>query len=208
MTRVRVVAVVLLGVLGLGALGVWWVLSPPSVPPTYDGPRPEPVADGYVSHTESVFVAVQPERFKSWADGRDLSEIVAPPQDGLAAVVATTPLRGDWDPTGDRTGDRRRVTFADGHHLAEEVLLDSPARFRYLIWGFTAPQRFAVDHGTAEFSYVPAPGGMTLSWTYGFLPSTGLVTSFVRGFVDDTIAPMMHSTLAGMKAGAERDASN
>ncbi|WP_181783878.1 SRPBCC family protein [Pseudonocardia pini] len=204
MSRVRVVSLVLVGVLGLGTLGAWSAVQPPAVPPAYDGPRPDPVADGYVSHTESVFVAVSPARYRAWVGGRDLSDVVAPPEGGLAAVVATTPLRGDWDPARDRSGDRRRVTFADGHHLAEEVLVDTPERFRYLIWGFTAPQRFAVAHGTAEFTYTAAPGGMTLSWTYSFLPSNGLVAPFVRGFVADTIAPMMRGTLEGMRVGAER----
>jgi hypothetical protein len=202
-SRVGIVALVLVGLVGVGALGGWWLLRPPGTPPAYDGPRPEPQADGYVSRTESVFVAVPPERYRAWSDAQDLSDVVAPPADGLSPVVGTTPLRGDWDPTGDRTGDRRRVTFADGHHLAEEVLVDTDTRFRYLIWGFTAPQRFAVQHGVAEFVTTPAPGGTTVTWTYSFLPTAAPLTPFVRGFVEDTMGPMMRGTLAGLKAGAE-----
>lgn len=203
MSRTQVVSLVVVGVLGIGAVSISWLLAPPTVPPPYGGSRPEPVADGYVSRTESVFIAVPPDRFRAWVDGRDLSDVVAAPEGGLSPVVAATPLRGDWDPTQDRTGDRRRVTFADGHHLAEEVLVDTPDRFQYLIWGFTAPQRFAVQHGLAEFDYAPTTGGMTLTWTYSFLPTSGLIAPFVNNFLSDTITPMMRSTLVGMKEGAE-----
>ena len=66
--------------------------------------------------------------------------------ENFPAVVGTEPLVGEWQP-GSREGDRRRVEFADGNYLAEEVLVDSPERFRYMIWGFTQP---AVIRGAAR----------------------------------------------------------
>ena len=122
-------------------------------------------------------------------------------------MVSTHPLRGDWDPSGDRSGDRRRVQFADGHYLAEEVLVDSPERFRYQIWGFTGPQRVAVRYAVAEFSYAERAGGTELSWTYSFMPTSGLTRPLVAGYVDDTIATMMSRTLDGIRSGAEASAS-
>lgn len=192
--------------LGGGVAGIARAVAPPEVPPAYSDERPEPAHSGYISHSESVFIGVPPDRFAAWVDepGRNLSDIVAAPR-GMPAVATTHPLRGDWDPAGDRTGDRRRVTFADGHHLAEEVLADNPESFRYVIWGFTGYQRFAVRYAVAEFTYAERAGGTQLSWTYSFMPTTGLVRPFVSDFVNTTIAAMMRGTLEGMRAGAEQD---
>ena len=186
------------------AVAVGLSTTPPGTPPAYAGHRPEPADSGYVSHTESVFVAVPSAQDRAWGDapGRDLGDVVEA-ADGMPPVVATQPVRGDWDPAGDRTGDRRRVQFADGHFLAEEVLADTPERFRYVIWGFTGYQRFAVQYAVAEFAYTERPGGMQLTWTYSFRPTAALLRPFVAGFVDGTIAPMMRGTLAGMRSGAE-----
>ena len=147
-----------------------------------------------------------PTQFIAWVNqpGRDLNDIVEAGE-GMPAVVRTVPLRGDWDPNGDRTGDRRRVEFADGHYLAEEVLADTPERFRYMIWGFTSYQRVAVRYAVAEFTYAERDGGTELSWTYSFLPTNPLLRPFVQSFVDNTIASMMSGTLESMRAGAERD---
>lgn len=199
--RCALVATALLAVVLAAAVPVF---TPPAAPPAYPGPRPEPVGSGYVSHTAAVSVGVPRAEFLAWVNGRDLGDIVAP-ADGLSPVVGTTPLRGDWDPARDRTGDRRRVQFADGHHLAEEVLADTPDRFRYIIWGFTGPQRLAVRHAVAEFAYADRPGGTDVRWTYSFLPTNPLARPFVTRFVGSTMAPMMSATLEGMRAGAERE---
>jgi Polyketide cyclase / dehydrase and lipid transport len=178
--------------------------APPGTPPEYAGERPEPATSGYVSHTASTFVPVPRAAFLAWVNARDLGDIVEPGE-GLSPVVATTPLRGRWDPDRDRTGDRRRVHFADGHYLAEEVLADAPDRFRYMIWGFTGGQRLAVRHAVAEFSYAERDGGTDLRWTYSFLPTSPLTRPFVTKFVGRAMTSMMSATLDGMRSGAERD---
>lgn len=206
--RRRVLTLSAACVLAAGALTIGAIsfAAPPDTPPTYAGDRPEPASSGYIAHTESVFIAVPPKQFNSWvnAPGRELGDIVDA-SEGLPPVVGTQPLRGDWNPAEDRTGDRRRVQFADGHYLAEEVLVDTPERFRYMIWGFTSYQRLAVRHAVAEFTYVERDAGTQLSWTYSFLPSTGIIRPLVSSFVERTIAPMMRGTLEGMRTGSERD---
>jgi hypothetical protein len=189
---------------GLLAAAAVRALTPPGTPPEYAGERPEPAASGYVSHTDSTFVPVPRAEFLAWVNARDLGDIVEPGE-GLSPVVATTPLRGHWDPDRDRTGDRRRVQFADGQYLAEEVLADTPDHFRYMIWGFTGPQRLAVRHAVAEFTYADRDGGTDLRWTYSFLPTSPLTRPFVTNFVGSTMASMMSATLEGMRSGAERD---
>jgi hypothetical protein len=173
-------------------------------PPDYAGERPEPANSGYVSHTATAFMAVPRAEFLAWVNGRDLGDLVEPGK-GMSAVTGTTPLRGHWDPDRDRTGNRRRVHFADGTYLAEEVLADTPDRFRYMIWGFTAAQRFAVRHAVAEFTYTDRAGGTDVRWTYSFLPTNLLTRPFVAAFVGRTMASMMSTTLEGMRSGAEGD---
>src|SRR3954463_12910414 len=137
------------------------------MPPTYDGPRPEPASSGYASVTHAIQIDAPPHQVRDWNDSRSLADIVK--FDGLPAVAETVPLIGDWVP-GARAGNRRRVRFTDGNHLAEEVLDDSPDRFRYMIWGFTNAQRDVVEHGLAEFRFIARDGGTRLEWTYSFLP--------------------------------------
>ncbi len=81
-----------------------------------------------------------------------------------------------------------------------------PAEFTYLIWGFTAPQRLAVQHGTASFVTTSLDDDtIRVRWTYSLLPTSSVVTPFVERYVDDSPAPMMRATLAGMRDGAEAD---
>lgn len=192
---------------GLVTAVVMHALAPPGTPPEYADERPEQAASGYVSHNVSTFVAVPPAEFRAWGSTRDLSDVIQPVE-GLSPVVGTTPLRGDWDPARDRTGDRRRVQFADGHYLAEEVLADTPDRFRYMIWGFTGHQRLAVQHAVAEFTYTERDEGTEVRWTYSFLPTSPLARPFVTNFVDRTMASMMSATLEDMRSGAEHHLLN
>jgi hypothetical protein len=173
-------------------------------PPEYPGDRPQPATSGYVSHTATTFAAVPRTAFLAWANGRELGDLVEP-REGMSAVTGTVPLRGHWDPGRDRTGNRRRVEFADGTHLAEEVLADTPDRFRYMIWGFTGPQRFAVRYAVAEFTYTERDGGTDVRWTYSFHPTSPLTRPFVAAFVRRTMRSTMSATLEGMRSGAERD---
>jgi polyketide cyclase/dehydrase/lipid transport protein len=180
------------------------MLNPRRTPPEYAGERPEPATSGYVSNTASAFIAAPRAEFLTWVNGRDLADLVEPGK-GMSAVAGTTPLRGHWDPGRDRTGNRRRVHFADGHYLAEEVLVDTPDRFGYMIWGFTGAQRFAVRYAVAEFTYADRAAGTDVRWTYSFLPTSPLTRPFVTAFVRRTMTSMMNATLAGMRSGAERD---
>jgi len=196
--------------LGVGALAGVLVLggvarllaAPPGEPPDYSA-APPALADDYVSVTHSVHVAAPPEHVWAACNDADLAlEDIVRFEDGFPAVETTRPLVGDWIP-GDRVGDRRRVRFEDGHYLVEEVLADDPDVFRYQIWGFTSTQRFAVEHGVAEFRYEAEGDGTRLSWTYSFLPTTPLLTGAVRAFLDATMTPMMRATLAGLRDHAE-----
>ncbi|GAA1873467.1 SRPBCC family protein [Myceligenerans crystallogenes] len=189
-----------------GAAAVW-AGAPPSDPPRYDEPRPAPAADGYVTLAEDVVVGLSREEYLAWmnAPGRELGDLVTTDDDSTR-VVATVPLSGSWDPAEDRTGHRRSVEFADGHYLAEEVLADSPAEFRYMIWGFTNPQRrLAIRYAVASFVYEEVPGGTRITWTYSFQPTAGILRPVLSSVVNGTIARMMRDSLDAWKAAAEAE---
>jgi hypothetical protein len=173
------------------------------MPPAYDGPRPEPAIKGYASVTHAITINATPEQVRAFNDNPalKLADIVKF-EKNFPAVADTEPLIGEWIP-GSRVGNRRRVRFTNGSYLAEEVLDDSAARFRYMIWGFTGAQRFAIRHGLAEFRYVATAGGTRLEWTYAFLPTSGILRPFVRRFLTGVMTPMMTATLAAMRTGAE-----
>lgn len=173
------------------------------MPPAYDGSRPEPAPKGYASVTHAIVINATPEQVRAFNDDPALKlEDVVKFEGNFPAVAETEPLIGDWIP-GSRVGNRRRVRFTDGSYLAEEVLDDSADRFRYMIWGFTGAQRFAIRHGVAEFRYTGTSGGTRLEWTYAFLPTSVLLRPFVRRFLTKVMTPMMTATLAAMRAGAE-----
>ena len=159
---------------------------------------------GYVSVTHHVLIDAAPDEVWEWnnAASRTLQSIVQ--FENYPAVVGTTPLIGDWQPGG-REGNRRRVEFADGHYLAEEALVDTRETFRYMIWGFTNAQRFAVSHGLAEFSFAAEGDRTRLTWTYSFLPATNLLRPAVARFLTRTMSPMMTATLAAVRTGIETD---
>lgn len=199
----RAVVVVVVPVLAVLGGAVWFAVRPPSTPPAYTGPAPRLLPEGYVSRTHSVLVDASPERVWAWLNAPDLRlEDLVDTGAGFPPVTGTVALQGDWVP-GQREGDRRRVQFADGHLLAEQVLDDTPARFRYVIWGFTGPQRFLVDHGTAEFTYTAEGAGTRIAWTYSFSPHTSLLRPVVGRFLDTTMSPLMEGTLLGMERGIE-----
>ena len=199
--RVRALVIVAGAIAVLGVV-VWRVLAPPASPPEYVDARPDEAADGYASVTHSVFIGAAPEQVWEWSNDPDrrLEDLVQ--FENFPAVVSTEPLVGEWQP-GERVGDRRRVEFADGNYLAEEVLIDSPERFRYMIWGFTSPQRFVVQHGIAEFGYAAENGGTRVTWVYTFLPTAEILRPAVESFLASTMSPMMRATLAAMRDGVE-----
>lgn len=166
-------------------------------PPTYDGPRPDPYFPGYVPVTKAIQIKATPEEVLDWNAKQSLEDTVDF-ESRFPSVVETEPLRGQWLP-GQRVGDRRRVRFSDGNFLAEEVLIDTPETFRYLIWGFTARLRFAVRQGRAEFRLLPVPGGTRVEWTYALLPTTLVLRPVVGQFLQRVMTPMMAATLTGMR---------
>ena len=176
---------------------------PPHAVPGYDGPRPDPDRPGYASVTHTIQINATPDEVRAWNDdpGRNLEDVVRSDAD-FPSIAGTDPLIGDWLP-GTRAGHRRRVRFTDGTYLAEEVLDDTPARFRYLIWGFTGTQRFFVRHGLAEFRFIAHQGGTRLEWTYAFLPRAALLRPLVRRFLTTVMTPMMTATLTAMRIGVE-----
>ncbi len=199
--RARALALIT-GALGTLGVAAWRILASPRSAPAYAGPRPEEAGDGYASVMHSVYIDAPPEHVWQWSNNPSLRLEDLVKFENFPAVVGTQPLVGQWQP-GQREGDRRRVEFADGHFLAEEVLIDSPDRFRYMIWGFTSPQRLVVRHGVAQFSYTPENGGTRLTWQYTFLPTLGILRPAVRSFLESTMSPMMRATLAAMREGAE-----
>lgn len=183
------------------AVVVWRSLAPPTDGPTYADPRPETSEQGLVTATHSIMIDEPPAVVYAWLNdpGRDLNDIIKGGS-GFPEVTGSEIVSGDWQ-VGERVGDRRRVLFADGHFLAEEVLVDTPEQFRYQIWGFTSPLRFAVRYGIAEFGYLEEDGRTRLTWTYSFQPTTKLLRPFVAGFVDSVMSPMMRMTLDAVRTG-------
>lgn len=196
---------VLVGALGAGAwAGARRILRPPSVPPEFEDPRPDPAQSGYVSHTESALIEVPVEYYRRWvnSDEVDLSDLIQG-SEGLPSVVGTRVLRGSFELGDDRVGARRRVELSDGHFVAEEVLEDTPRNFRYMIWGFTSYQRLAVDHAVAEFVFEDRGEKTQLTWTYSFHPRSGLLRPFVAKFVNGVWVDLMRKAIEGMRTGAE-----
>lgn len=190
----------------VATVGIMRFLAPPSEPPAYTDPAPALAEDGYITHTETVHIDLPREEFHAWVSQPDLElGDLMQGNDDLPQVVGTTPIVGDFDPAGDRTGDRRRVEFEDGHYLAEEVLEDSDETFRYMIWGFTGRQRLFVDHGTAQFEFADEDGGTRLTWTYSLQPTNGMVRPLLQNYVDGALATMMADTAAAMRDGAEAE---
>lgn len=174
-------------------------------PPTYDGPRPDPYRSGYVSVAQAIQIEAAPEQVLDWNAKQSLEETVDF-ESRFPSVVETEPLRGNWV-AGQRVGDRRRVRFSDGSFLAEEVLIDTPETFRYLIWGFTARLRVAIRQGRAEFRHLPVEGGTRVEWTYALLPTTPVLRPVVAQFLRRVMTPMMTATLTGMRDGVRSSGS-
>jgi Polyketide cyclase / dehydrase and lipid transport len=157
-----------------------------------------------VSHTESTTIRVPREHHLRWvnSDEVDLSDLIQG-SEGLPRVVGTTVLRGSFEFGCDRVGARRGVELSNGHFVAEEVVEDSPERFRYMIWGFTSYQRLAIDHAVAEFIFEDRSDQTKVTWTYSFHPRSRVVRPLVARFVNSAWVGLMRNALEGMRTGAE-----
>jgi Polyketide cyclase / dehydrase and lipid transport len=203
----RVVLSVLAGLAVLAVvatLGVRQLLAPPETPPAYTGARPEVAEGGYVSHTESILIDGSVQEVRAWLNSAGLEDLGLE-SENTPSVVRTDTLRGTWDPAQDRVGDRRRVVLDDGHFTAEEVLVDEPELFRYIVWGYTNYARLMIDHAIGQFTYHDEGGNTRLAWTYSFQPQSAVVRPFLSNFVSGTWAELMQNTLAAMRDGAERE---
>jgi hypothetical protein len=195
-----------LAIAALGTtIGVRRFLAPPETPPSYAGSRPEPAEGGYVSHTESILIDAPVDEFVGWVRGMGLEDLGLE-SDRTPNVVRTEVLRGTWDPDQDRAGHRRRVVLDDGHFAVEEVLVDDPDEFRYIVWGYTNYARLMIDHAVGDFTYVGRGNRTRLTWTYSFQPRSAIVQPFLSRFVRRTWAALMRNTLEAMRRGGERHA--
>jgi hypothetical protein len=188
---------------GVVAVGMRRFLAPPQPPPAYTGARPEPAQDRYISHTESTLIDAPVDEFRDWASRTELEDLGLE-SEKTPSVVRTEVIRGTWDPDQDRMGARRRVVLEDGHFTAEEVLVDQPDVFRYMVWGYTNYARLMIDHAIGEFTYEDEGGKTRLTWTYSFQPRSVIVRPFLSRFVNGTWAELMRNTLDAMRAGGER----
>lgn len=138
------------------------LLAPPRTPPpAYDQARPEPAEDGYVRQTESTLIDAPLETFRDWVNHTELQDLIPKsPQ-----VVRTELIKGGEDPDQDRAGTRRRIVLDDGHFTAEEILVDEPDLFRYIVFGYTNYAGLMIDHAVGEFHYDDDSGKTRLTWT-------------------------------------------
>jgi len=183
--------------------GVRRFLAPPQTPPAYTGSQPEPAEDGYISHTESIRIDAPIDAFRQWVNHTELSDLLVE-SGNLPSVVRTEVIRGSFDPDRDRVGARRRVVLDDGHFTAEEILVDEPKVFRYIVWGYTNYARLMIDHAVGEFDFEDDGGRTRLTWTYSFRPRSVIVRPFLSNFVSGTWADLMRNTLRAMRDGGER----
>jgi hypothetical protein len=193
-------------VLGVSAtVRVSRFLAPPRTPPTYAGPRPEPAEAGYLSHTESIQIGAPLDAFRQWMHHAELAELLVGP-DNMPRVLRTDAIRGTWDPDQNRVGDRRRVVLDDGHFAAEEVLVDNPEVFRYIVWGYTNYAGLMIDHAIGEFHFEAEGDRTRLTWSYSFQPRSAIVRSLLAKFVGGPWADLMRTTLQAMQERGERHA--
>ncbi len=181
-------------------VGIYSSMSPPKKPPEYTGQRPEPADDGYVSNQEVAVIDAPHDKFYTWINQVDLQDIMEG-RDDFPRTVRTEPIRGSFELGQDRTGARRRVVLENGHYVAEEVLVDTPKVFRYMVWGFTSFQRLAINHAIGEFVYKEMGDRTQLTWTYSFKPTSVIFRPIIARFVKDTWKPYMQDILKAMKEG-------
>jgi hypothetical protein len=93
-----------------------------------------------------------------------------------------------------------------GHFAAEEVLVDEPRVFRYIVWGYTNYAGLLIDHAIGEFSFEDEGATTRLAWSYSFQPRSATVRPSLAKFVRGPWADLMRATLQVMREGGERQA--
>lgn len=192
--------ILIVAAIGALALGVARFLAPPDVPPEYRGQRPEPIADGHITHRESILIDVPVGRYMEWVTGTSLEDVLQG-SDDVPSVVRTEPVMGTWG----EVGARRRVVLDDGHYVTEEILEnDQPRIFRYEVWGYTNAGRLMIEYAVGEFKVDDEDGQTLVTWTYSFHPTVGIARPVLSSFVEGTWADFMRSVLTTYKVEAER----
>jgi hypothetical protein len=98
------------------------------------------------------------------------------------------------------------VVLEDGHFTAEEILVDEPDLFRYIVWGYTNYARPMIDHAIGEFRYSDDRGKTHFTWTFSFQPRSVFARPLLSQFVSGTWAELMRNTLEVMRRGGEQQA--
>jgi hypothetical protein len=153
----------------------------------------------------AIWIDAPLDAFRQWLHHAELPDLLVGP-DNMPRVVRTEAIRGTWDPDQDRVGDRRRVVLDDGHFAAEEVLVDEPRVFRYIVWGYTNYAGLMIDHAIGEFSFEDEGATTRLTWSYSFQPRSAIARPLVANFVRGPWADLMRATLQVMGEGGEHQA--
>lgn len=178
--------------LGLAALAL------PVLVPRGEGPPALRAAESYLTNVERAVFDGPPEAVRA-ALQRPETGVLAFTEatDRIPAVTGTTPVDGSFPDAG----AIRIVNLATGDTATERVLENSPQRFAYQVWGFTAPNARPLDHIRGEFAYLDRGDGTTeVVWTYAVAPRAFYARPFIRSFLENDFAPFMQSGLSGAAA--------
>jgi hypothetical protein len=107
------------------------------------------------------------------------------------------------------------VRLTDGAETTEQVLENTPERFRYQVWNYTTAAAKPIAYALGEFRFAPLDGGARTepAWTYAFrlrsdrFPGAlgALGRALMRmAFIDGAYAELMRTALAAIKGGLER----
>jgi hypothetical protein len=173
-------------------------------PPAIDSAAP------MISRTEVVAIDRPPAAVHDGVVLGALEEVVLATKrlPGVAGVTPLTP--GPWG----APGGRRIVRLTDGAETTEQVLENTPERFRYQVWNYTTAAAKPVAYALGEFRFAPLDGGARteLTWTYAFrlrsdrFPGNlgGLGRTLMKmAFIDSAYAELMRTALAAIKGKLE-----
>jgi len=143
-----------------------------------------------VAITRQALIPGSPEAVFRFIAAEDVLPKVLTGYGPLPAVVRTSENTGPWD----RPGSARLIHLADGSTVREQVTdFDSPRYFAYRVWDFGNPiiKRLA-EEARGEWTFVSAPGGTLVTWTYTFtaksnltaVPLSGITQLLWRGYMD------------------------
>ena len=198
----RRVGIVVLGILVIAAAALWWVLpaGPPSQPPVYSATPPAMEDGHHAVHIAKTIVNMEPAAFRVWVKSNPMVRFLKP-RGPISPPVAFDPITGVWP----EAGAARRSRLADGHYLAEKVLVtNSDAGFRYQVWGFTNIAGVLVRYAAAEFKYLHAGNGRTeLVWEYKLRANATPLQPVADWFLKTQFAPVMDAAVKAMAEAAE-----